>query len=273
MNWLKKNGATIGLVFILIVGAILLLYPSVSDYWNSFHQSKAIAVYAETVDSLDEKAIENMLQEAAIYNEALLLKERHWILDEEEYENYKKILDTNGTGVIGSVEIPKINVSLPVYHGTEEEVLQTSIGHIEGSSFPIGGKGNHSVLSGHRGLPSAKLFSNLDELIEGDTFMVRVLGETLVYCVDQIRIVEPHELEELEFDPDRDLCTLVTCTPYGVNSHRLLVRGYRVENEEVPKLHVSADAVQIEPIVTAPVIAVPILLFAFLGTAWKDRRR
>lgn len=167
---------------------------------------------------------------------------------------------------MGYIEIPSIDCSLPIYHGTEESVLQTAIGHLEWTSLPVGGESTHCVLSGHRGLPSAKLFTNLDKLVEGDVFMLRILDEVLTYEVDQILIVEPQETAELQIVEGQDYCTLVTCTPYGINTHRLLVRGHRIDNmEEAKTVHVTADAVQIEPMIVAPIVAIPILLVLFIA--------
>ena len=273
MKWVKKNRSTIVLVLIFIVGLSLLLYPSLSDYWNSFHQSRAIATYAEAVADLDDVDYEKMWQEAEEYNEQLKNKTNRWTMTEEEEEEYNRILDVGGTGIMGYIEIPKIKVSLPIYHGTDEGVLQIAVGHIPGSSLPIGGMGTHSVVSGHRGLPSAKLFTNLDELKEGDIFMIRVLDETLTYEVDQIRIVEPDDLTSLEIDPEQDLCTLVTCTPYGVNTHRLLVRGHRIENLNDDSIRVTADAMQGEEMLVATAVAVPVLLILFVWVMVHDRKR
>lgn len=273
MKWVKKNRSTIILVLIFIVGLSLLLYPSLSDYWNSFHQSRAIATYAEAVADLDDVDYEKMWQEAEEYNEQLKNKTNRWIMTEEEEEEYNRILDVGGTGIMGYIEIPEIKVSLPIYHGTDEGVLQIAVGHIPGSSLPIGGIGTHSVVSGHRGLPSAKLFTNLDELKEGDIFMIRVLDETLTYEVDQIRIVEPDDLTSLEIDPEQDLCTLVTCTPYGVNTHRLLVRGHRIENLNDDSIRVTADAMQVDEMLVATAVAVPILLILFIWVMVHYRKR
>ncbi len=273
MKWVKKNRSTIVLVLIFIVGLSLLLYPSLSDYWNSFHQSRAIATYAEAVADLDDVDYEKMWQEAEEYNEQLKNKTNRWTLTEEEEEEYNRILDVGGTGIMGYIEIPEIKVSLPIYHGTDEGVLQIAVGHIPGASLPIGGMGTHSVVSGHRGLPSAKLFTNLDELKEGDIFMIRVLDETLTYEVDQIRIVEPDDLTSLEIDPEQDLCTLVTCTPYGVNTHRLLVRGHRIENLNDDSIRVTADAMQVDEILVATAVAVPVLLILFVWVMVHYRKR
>lgn len=258
---MKKDLSTIFLVLVLLIGSSLLLYPTVSDYWNSLHQSQAIAEYAEKTAELDDAAYEHLWEEARAYNEALPEQENRFAMTEEEEASYRTLLNISGTGVMGYIEIPSIDCFLPIYHGTEESVLQIAAGHIEGSSLPIGGEGTHSALSGHRGLPSAKLFTNLDKLEKGDQFMIRVLDEVLVYEVDRILIVEPQNLSGLEIEPGQDYCTLVTCTPYGINSHRLLVRGHRIENErEAALVRVTADAIQIEPMLVAIFIAAPMLL-------------
>lgn len=263
---MKKHLSTIILCLLFIAGVSLLLYPTVSDHWNSLHQSRAIADYTRTVADIDDARYKEMLEEADAYNRGLPGKENRWILSQEEEEIYRKTLDVSGTGIMGYIDIPKISCSLPVYHGTDESALQIAVGHIPGSSLPVGGAGTHVVLSGHRGLPSAKLFTNLDKLVEKDTFMLQVLDETLTYEVDQIRIVEPHEMQGLVIEPGKDQCTLVTCTPYGINTHRLLVRGRRIANQTASAtLRVSAEAIQVEPVITASVLAVVILFLILSG--------
>ena len=273
---MRKHLSTILLILIFLVGLSLLLYPTVSDYWNSLHQSRAIAQYAEQVANLDNDVYEQLWADADAYNRTLPGMAQRYVLTDEEREAYKQLLDPSGTGVMGYVEIPEISCSLPIYHGTDEAVLQIAIGHIEGSSLPVGGESTHCVLSGHRGLPSAKLFTDLDKLDTGDTFILRVLDETLTYEVDRILIVEPYELSALEIEEGRDYCTLVTCTPYGVNTHRLLVRGHRVENqEEATAVRVTADAMQIDPVIVAPLVAVPLLLLllvVLLARTGKKRK-
>lgn len=273
---MKKHLSTILLVLLMLTGICLMLYPSASDYWNSLHQSKAIAGYVEDVAELDTAQHEEMWKAAENYNEALAEQGIHWSLTEEEKQFYDSLLDVTGTGIMGYIDIPKIRVSLPIYHGTDEAVLQIAIGHLEGSSLPVGGVSSHCVISGHRGLPSAKLFTDLDEMETGDRFLLHVLDETLTYEVDQIRIVEPDDMENLAIEKGKDYCTLVTCTPYGVNSHRLLVRGHRVEGE-VEDIRVSADARVLEPLTVAPVVAVPVLILLFIwvlvGTAGKKKRK
>ena len=271
---MRKHLSTIVLLFILLIGLSLLLYPTVSDYWNSLHQSRAIATYAQAVAEVDDKQYEHMWDDAYEYNEQLKSKSNRWIMTDEEREEYESLLDVSDNGILGYIEIPKIKVSLPIYHGTDEGILQIAVGHIEGSSLPVGGPGTHAVLSGHRGLPSAKLFTNLDELVVGDEFLIRVLDETLTYEVDQIRIVEPDDLSDLEIEEDKDLCTLVTCTPYGINTHRLLVRGHRVETKaSASAIRVTADAIQIEPKLVAPAVAVPILVVLLIWVLLHSRKR
>ncbi len=272
---MKKSGfSTIILIIVFLVGLSLLLYPTISDYWNSLHQSRAIAEYAEEVANLDDELYAKILSDAQDYNEALLENIDRYSMSDAERAEYSSLLNVSGSGVIGYIEIPIIGCSLPIYHGTSEAVLQIGVGHIEGSSLPVGGVGSHCVLSGHRGLPSARLFTDLDKLDTGDTFILRVLDETLTYEVDQILIVLPNEMDALEIDPKEDYCTLVTCTPYGRNTHRLLVRGHRVENQEEAKtVRVTADALQIEPVIVAPLVAVPMLLTLLIIMLINTHRR
>lgn len=258
---MKNKLTTILLILALFVGLSLLLYPTVSDYWNSLHASQAVADYAENVRNLEAEKYEQVLQDAKSYNQMLPYEQTTFALSEEEKEAYDALLDISGTGVMGYIEIPTVNISLPVYHGTEDAVLQIAVGHLEWSSLPVGGESTHCVLSGHRGLPSAKLFTNLDKLVAGDKFIMRVLDEVLTYEVDQILIVEPTDVSTLIIEAGKDLCTLVTCTPYGINSHRLLVRGHRIENQDEAKaIRVTSDAIQIEPLIVAPAVALPMLL-------------
>ena len=262
---MRKHLSTVILVFLLLIGLSLLLYPSVSNYWNSFHQTRAIATYAENVAKLDNNQYDQLWEEARAYNEALCFRSNPYYLSEEQKAQYESLLDVSGLGVMGYIEIPEIDVSLPIYHGTEESVLQVAVGHLDWTSLPVGGESTHCVLSGHRGLPSAKLFTNLDKLQAGDIFLLRVLDEVLTYEVDQILIVEPQETGALRIEKGKDYCTLVTCTPYGLNTHRLLVRGHRIDNiEEAKTVRVTADAIQIEPLLVAPVVAIPILLLLMI---------
>lgn len=256
-----KSHTNLLLVLILLAGVSLLLYPTVSDYWNSLHQSKAIASYAENVANLEAAKYDELWNAAYDYNTSLVGRENSYLLSNEQAQLYDSLLNVSGLGVMGYIEIPEIACSLPIYHGTEESVLQIAIGHLEWSSLPVGGESSHCVLSGHRGLPSAKLFTNLDKLQNGSIFILRVLDEILTYEVDQILIVEPTDTKSLQIVEGADLCTLVTCTPYGINSHRLLVRGHRIENiEEAKVVRVTADAVVIDPLIVAPIVAIPLII-------------
>ena len=275
---MRKHLSTIILVIVLILGVMILLYPTVSDYWNSFHQSRAIASYLEEIENIDPVSYEREWARAEQYNRELTHKPNRFVLSEEEYAEYESLLNLTGSGIMGYIEIPKINCSLPVYHGTDEAVLQIAVGHIEGTSLPTGTPGSHTVLSGHRGLPSARLFTDLDQMEEGDLFVIRVMDRVMTYMVDQVLIVLPEEMDGLAIDPNEDYCTLVTCTPYGINSHRLLVRGRRTDNVEMEQIiKVVSDATQIKPILVAPVLAAPMLLillvWMMISTGRKQRRR
>ena len=271
---MKKNSSTIILLVVFLLGLSLLLYPSFSNYWNSFTSSKAIGSYAEQVAGMDEDRYQRIWESAYAYNQALTTRTNQYILTEEMNGEYQELLNVGGTGIMGYIEIASLGVSLPIYHGTSDAVLQIAVGHLDWTSLPVGGEGTHCVLSGHRGLPSAKLFTNLDKLVVGDTFILRVLDEILTYEVDQILIVEPHVTENLHIEEGKDLCTLVTCTPYGINSHRLLVRGHRVENAaEARIVRVTADAIQIEPVIVAPILAAPMLLVLLIVTLTPKKRR
>lgn len=271
---MKRRLSTGVLVLIFLAGLSLLLYPTVSDYWNSLHQSRAITEYGAAVSKLDKETYDRILEDAREYNTALATSPAHYNLNEEERREYESQLDVSDNGVIACIEIPKIHCSLPIYRGTDEGTLQKAIGHLEWTSLPVGGKSTHCVLSGHRGLPSARLFTDIDLLEEGDRFILRVMDEILTYEVDQIRTVLPEELKELQIVEGEDYCTLVTCTPYGVNSHRLLVRGHRVANDEnAGNIRVTADAMQIDPAIVAPIAAVPLLLMLLVAVLIKTRRK
>ena len=258
---MKNHRSTILLILILLIGLSLMLYPSFADWWNSFHSSRAIASYEEQVANIDDAQYEELWDAARDYNQSLLHRPNDFILSDEQQEIYKSLLDIGGNGIMGYIEIPMIDVMLPIYHGTKESVLQIAVGHLDWTSLPVGGAGSHCVLSGHRGLPSARLFTDLDKLKVGDVFMLHVLNEILTYEIDQILIVEPQDTDPLLIEPGKDLCTMITCTPYGINSHRMLVRGHRIESQEEPKdIRITADAVRIEPLMVAPIVAVPILL-------------
>ena len=257
---MKKNRSSIILILIFLVGLSVMLYPTVSDYINQKNQSRAVASYSEEVENLSDVDYQAYFDAADDYNRRLA-ETPDAFYRPEEVSGYTDTLDVSGTGIMGYITISKIGVELPVYHGTSDGVLQVAAGHLEGSSLPVGGAGTHAVISAHRGLPSAKLFTNLDELEVGDTFTITVLDRVLTYEVDQISIVLPTETDLLQPVEGKDYVTLMTCTPYGINTHRLLVRGKRIENAENQKhIRVTADALRIEPIIVAPALAVPMLL-------------
>ncbi len=262
----KRRGpslSTIILVTILLAGLGIMLYPSVSDWWNSMHATQAIAGYVTAVEDLSSQEREDMLEAARAYN-ARLENGVDYMLTEEELEEYEKLLNIAGTGIMGYVQISAIGVNLPIYHSVDESILQIAIGHVPGSSLPVGGERTHAVLSGHRGLPSARLFTDLDQMVEGDTFTINIMDETITYMVDQIRIVLPEEVDDLAIQPGRDYCTLVTCTPYGINTHRMLVRGKRIENI-AGEVVVVSEAVRIPNYVVIPAIGIPLLFLSLFS--------
>lgn len=270
-----KKLSTVLLIATFVAGLSLLLYPTVSNYWNTLHASRAVATYVDAVQNMGEDKRREMLQKAIDYNKSLTSDNQRLTISSARRQEYESILDVDGNGMIGYIEIPNVNITLPVYHGTNDDVLQIAVGHLDWTSLPVGGTSTHCVLSGHRGLPSAKLFTNLDQVKEGDTFVIRVLDEVLTYEVDQIRIVEPAAVDDLMIENGKDYCTLVTCTPYGVNSHRLLVRGHRVENES-ESIRVTSEAIQIEPLIVAPAIAIPTLIIIFvllIASSNKKKRK
>ena len=270
--FLRKNLITIILFGMIVVGLGLIAYPSVADWWNSFHQTRAVAAYASKIADMSHEEYDKILNEAAEYNKQIAETGVRWQMSDEEIQEYNSILDITGTGIMAYIDIPKIHVQLPIYHGTDDAILQIAVGHITGSSLPVGGETSHCIVSGHRGLPSAKLFSDLDELVVGDLWTVNVLDQTLTYEVDQIRVVLPTDLNYLEMEDGKDYCTLVTCTPYGVNTHRLLVRGHRVPNVQ-GNARVTADALQIEPAYVAPFIGIPIILILIVMMIIATRKK
>ncbi|WP_295067232.1 class C sortase [Ruminococcus sp.] len=243
----------------LFIGIFLLLYPTVSEYINALHQSKAIQAYNEISDSMSSEERDKIFEAAREYNSRIASAENP-IIAPETVQGYYNTLDITGTGIMGYLTVEKIKVELPIYHSVDDNVLQVAVGHLPGTSLPIGGAGTHSVMSGHRGLPSARLFTDLDKMELGDIFYITVLSEVFTYQVDQIKTVKPYEIDDLKIDPSKDYCTLFTCTPYGINSHRLLVRGERIETKEEYKVYVANDVFIISPIIVAPIIAAPILL-------------
>ena len=266
---MKKDKTSLILFLVFLIGLSVMLYPSFSNYWNSKRQTEAVAAYDAAVNRMSDKDYEKYFTEAEAYNQELAGLS-------DPLENYEKlpgfanILNITASGVLGYVTIDRIDTQLPVYYGTSEGTLQIGVGLLNGTSFPVGGKGSHAVLSAHRGLPSAELFSRLDEMEEGDTFQITVLNRVLTYEVDQIHIVVPENVKDLAIDSDQDYCTLMTCTPYGINTHRLLVRGVRIEGlgKSVP-----ADAYQVEPKEVALVITLVFLVLLMLVNfiLWKVR--
>lgn len=270
----KNNLTTTLLIIIFLVGLSLLLYPTVSDYWNSLRQSQAVTSYADAVASLQTEDYTAFWNDAVAYNESLTERNNNYLLSEEQKALYETMLMVSEYGAMGYIEIPSIACTLPVYHGTDEKILQIAIGHLEWTSLPVGGNSTHCVLSGHRGLPGAKLFTHLDKLVIGDIFMLKVLNEVLTYEVDNIAIVEPDEADLLHIEENKDYCTLVTCTPYGINSHRLLVRGHRIENSALESTaRVTADAMQIEPMMVAAIMAVPLIILFMMILLLTDRKK
>ncbi len=261
----KKTKSTVLFLLVFMTGLGLLLYPSVSNYWNSLHQTEAIASYMESISAVNSAELDAMLQNAQEYNERLISRSPGEHLSEDEQAQYLSLLDPQGNGMMGYLDIPSIDCSLPVFHGTSDAVLHNAVGHVDWSSLPVGGKGSHCVLSGHRGMPSAKLFSELDQVQIGDRFVLTILQQTLTYEVDDIRVVEPQEVSSLEIRPGEDLCTLVTCTPYGINTHRLLVQGRRTDNDPShDRIHLVSEAVRIKkPIVAAVLFGLFVALLLF----------
>lgn len=267
----KRKSTNFILILLLLAGLSLVLYPSVSNYWNSFHSTQIVSDYAGAVTNMSRKEYEQMYLDAVAYNKDLSAHGSGYQLDAAEKAQYEQTLNVGGSGVMGYIEIPSLHVVLPIYHGTADEVLQTAVGHVEWTSLPVGGESSHCVLSGHRGLPSAKLFTNLDQLHEGDTFSLHILNEILTYEVDQIHIVMPEETQDLTIQDGQDYCTLLTCTPYGINTHRLLVRGHRVAT--VDTSGVVSEAIIVEPLLVAPVLAAPLLLALLIKVFFPGKKK
>ena len=276
-RWIKEQKVNIILCLVILIGIGLISYPSVSDWWNSFHQTRAVASYAAAVSQMKTEDYDRLFAEADDYNRKLAGTGMKWSMTDEEIQEYNNVLDISDNGIMGYIDIPRIRQTLPIYHGTDDAVLQVAIGHLAGTSLPVGGDSTHCVVSGHRGLPSARLFTDLDRLIVGDIWTMTVLNRTVTYEVDQIRIVEPEDLSELQIVQGSDYCTLLTCTPYGINTHRLLVRGHRIPNLD-GDANVTADAMQVDQTLVAMVVAVIILLILVIillivSSKWyRDRR-
>lgn len=268
----KGNFSTFLLILLLILGLSLLLYPTVSEAWNTRYHRRSLEDYTNAVATLDPDRYQKFWEDAVAFTRMRRQSTEIFELSQEEKDLYSQVLNLSGDGIMGFIEIPTIGSKLSIYHGTEEAVLQVGIGHLEWSSLPVGGADTHCILSGHRGLPSARLFTDLDKLQIGDTFVLKILDEQLTYEVDQILIVLPHETDALLIEEGKDLCTLVTCTPYGVNSHRMLVRGHRVENAAQAVTHrVTADALRMEPLAVAAVLFFPILVLMLMVSSVLER--
>lgn len=269
------------LVLIMLAGIAIFLYPAFSSWWNDRTQTKIIEEYNKAVGVLDTSQKDEMLDQAHAYN-AALASLADPMSQYEALTDYSGVLNIPGTGIIGYIDIPKIGVHLPVYHGTSPEVLNVAVGHLEGTSLPVGGKGSHAVISAHRGLPSAKLFSDLDQLTEDDQFSISVLDDIFTYEVDQINVVRPYETELLRPEPDKDLVTLMTCTPYGINTHRLLVRGHRIDtviseeedegDETVRRVRIPADAILVDQMISLPFVIVPLVIVLIIYWTITGRR-
>ncbi len=270
---MKKHFFSIVILIMFIVGLSVLLYPAISEYINSKHASRVISEYNEKLSDSSESELNELFAEAENYNKRIRDNPSAFF-EPSLIDGYEDVLDITGTGIMGYIDIDKINVELPIYHGIRKEVLQIGAGHLTGTSLPVGGESTHCVLSGHRGLPSARLFTDLDELEIGDTFTINVLDRRFTYEVDQIKTVLPEEYDDLRIVDGKDYCTLLTCTPYGINTHRLLVRGVRIENDENKKLgvFVKNEAFRIDPLIVAPIAAVPLLVITFTLIFISDKR-
>lgn len=268
----KKNSSAIFLLCFIFVGLSIMLYPAVSNYWNSRTQSQAIVDYESSLKNTPQADYTAFFEKAEEYNRELAqlpapLEYRDSLPD------YDSLLDPSGTGMMGYVTIEKISIELPIYHGTSEAVLNNAVGHIEGSSLPIGGESTHSIISAHRGLPSSTLFTNLDHMEIGDIFVISILDKTYTYQVDQIKTVIPSDTQHLAVKEGKDYCTLLTCTPYGINSHRLLVRGRRIESIQEKKIHITSDGYLIDTLIVTPAVALPILLVLIIYVLFKPVKK
>ena len=271
---MKKHLPTVIIGLVFLVGLSVMLYPTIADYFNSFSQSRVVQQYYESVAAMAEEDFEELFAAASAYNEALRGKSGRFVFSEQEEAEYMNLLNAFGNSIMGTLTINKIRVKLPIYHGTSDAVLQRGAGHLEGSSLPIGGPGTHSVISGHRGLPSSKLLTDLDKLTVGDAFVLNVYGEVLTYRIDQIVVVEPHDMAALAIEAGMDYCSLVTCTPYGINSHRMVLRGVRTDNEN-DELLLNGTAEPIDTMLAAGIILLPVLMIVavYVGLTFRKIHR
>ncbi len=263
---------TIFFTLMLFVGVSVMLYPIVSDWWNSRVQSRAVANYEVAVANMEADKTDEMIQKAHDYN-AKLARLQSPFVDFDRVSGYNSTLDISGSGIMGYISIPVIQVELPIYHGTSEEVLNIAAGHLEGSTLPVGGANTHSVISAHRGLPSARLFTDLDKIEKGDNFTVNILDRIYTYEVEEILIVEPHEINTLAIIPNSDYVTLMTCTPYGVNTHRLLIRSHRVETVYKKEYRISAEMIKVDPMLVIPFISAPFVFILIIFWVFGGRRK
>lgn len=267
---MKKHMSTIIAILVFITGLSLLLYPTVSNYWNSKHQSRVVANYTDTLAKMDKKEKQYAIDQAVQYNESLVLNGNRFSPSDSELSVYKSLLNADGTGMMGYITIPEIRCKLAIYHSVDDSVLQVGVGHLEGSSLPVGGSSTHCVISGHRGLPSARLFTDIDRLEKGDLFYLHVYGKVLAYEVDKISVVEPEDYGPLEIEEGKDLCTLLTCTPYGINTQRLMVRGHRVVDSLYDESNITSDAARVDTLVVASCVGVVFLLVGFIvSKIWR----
>ena len=268
---MRKHKTVILLTLGFLVGICILLYPAFSDFWNSKTQSRAITNYESVLENLKPEDYTAIFEKANAYNQALY-ETNFPLTDYKQVPGYYDTLRVTDNDMIGYLKIDRIGVELPIYHGTTEKVLNKGVGHLEGSSLPVGGENTHSVMSAHRGLPSSKLFTDLDRVEKGDTFQIVVLDQVLTYQVDLIKVIEPTDISDLQIIEGGDYCTLFTCTPYGINTHRLLVRGIRIETiKEKPVLYVSNEAFRIEPLLVTPAVAAPMLFVLLIHLLVKYR--
>ena len=271
---MKKHMSTIIAILVFITGLSLLLYPTVSNYWNSKHQSRVVANYTDTLAKMDKKEKQYAIDQAVQYNESLVLNGNRFSPSDSELSLYKSLLNADGTGMMGYITIPEIRCKLAIYHSVDDSVLQVGVGHLEGSSLPVGGSSTHCVISGHRGLVSARLFTDIDRLEKGDLFYLHVYGKVLAYEVDKISVVEPEDYGPLEIEEGKDLCTLLTCTPYGINTQRLMVRGHRVVDSLYDESNITSDAARVDTLVVASCVGVVLLLVGFIvSKIWRLRGR
>ena len=268
----KNKWSTFVLLSIFFVGLSVMLYPAISSYWNTRSQSQAIVDYEKMLESIPKEDYTQFFDQADEYNEKLRKLENP-LLDYKTLDNYLEILDLSGTGMMGYISIEKIALELPVYHTTNDNVLAVAAGHLEGTSFPVGGEGTHAVISAHRGLPTAVLFTNIDRMELGDTFKFTILDRTITYQVDQIKVIDPSNATDLMIEEGKEYCTLLTCTPYGINTHRLLVRGVRIESVEQKTLYVISDAHQIDSLIVTPIVALPILFTLMMIVLFKPVKK